>query len=272
MSLPKQIDIRGSDGQGADERQKVTTPQNTTLVINDSGNVAAVDGGGLADIQNASLGRLSSSTQFDKAPAAASETLVVMAGTGTEQFARSATGGVLLTTQSTTPAAGDNHTITGVANTPFIAPVTAVSTLKFNTQVNITAITKCLVAVGLDETATDAATNTTVGDGAIFMFDPENHAVHGETVANWVLAHKTGGTDTYTDTGIAVVADTEYRLRIEIGTDLKAVYYINDIYAGTGPVLTGASVKTFLALENRTSSAAVASWAVRSIALSRGIG
>ena len=271
MSLPKQIDIRGSDGQGADERQKVTTPQNTALVINDDGNIEAVDGGSLADIRNANLGRLNAETQFDAAPAASAEALVLISGTGTELYAREATGGILLTTEVSTPVADDNVLVVGVVKSGFVAPITAVSKLIFNANIMLPAIADILVAVGLDENPTNPATDATAGEGAVFLFDPGSHTDETGTDANWQIHHKVNGVDTYTDTDIAVVANTTYKLRIEIGADLKAVYFINDIKVATGPALTsGDSVSVFAGFENRTT--AQTSLAIRSLSLSRGIG
>lgn len=67
-------------------------------------------------------------------------------------------------------------------------------------------------------------TNTSVvatdNDQAFFRFDGG--------VANWEAVTSIGGTDTETNTGVAVAANTTYYLKIEIDSDRKAHYYINN--------------------------------------------
>lgn len=197
------------------------------------------------------------------AVAAGSDKFFTTVGTGTEVVAKVTDGGVNIKTQASTPADEDNAMLAAVANTAFHEAVTATSKIIFDTIVNITTITEVIASFGLSENVTDAMPSGTAGEGALFLFDDTTTAARettGLTAAqhvNWILAHKVNGADTFTATSVPVVADQDYHLQIKIGADLKAKFYIDGVYVGTGPALTsGDTVKAFLAIETKLTDAA----------------
>jgi hypothetical protein len=204
--------------------------------------------------------RLGAWTAFELIPAtsvaAGSDKLTVLSGTSTEVIARVATGGVRLTTQASTPADDDNVMLAAAANSYFNRVVTATSRLRFVSRVKIPTITSILASVGLNENLTDPDPTGSAGEGAMFLFDPDETVTTGLTSAqhdNWILAHKVNGTDTFTATSIPVVADQDYVLEIEIDEDLKANFYINGEYVGIGPALTsGDTVAVYAGCETNT--------------------
>ena len=78
---------------------------------------------------------------------------------------------------------------------------------------------------------TNTETIATDDDQAYFRFDATDDT-------NWNAIYSIGGTDVSIDTGIAVTADTNYSLRIEIDADRKPHFYINDKEVGSGTALT----------------------------------
>jgi hypothetical protein len=88
-----------------------------------------------------------------------------------------------------------------------------------------------------------------------------------------LLAHKVNGADTFTNTGVPVVAGQDYDLAIEIDEDLKANYYINGEFIAQGPALTsGDTVNVFLGLELTATPGGQKDMDVRFVSLSRSIG
>ncbi len=77
-------------------------------------------------------------------------------------------------------------------------------------------------------------TNTSVvatdDDQVFFRFDA--------AVANWEATTSIGGTDTETDSGVAVAANTVYKLRITINSSRIAKFYINNVLVHTTAALT----------------------------------
>lgn len=203
----------------------------------------------------------------------------VITGTGTEIVARAAKGGVNLKSQVTTPADNDNFFFASTANNGLQALINAKTRNVWETRVAITNIAESFYSFGLNENPTDVDPTGTAGEGAMFVFDPTGEfvtvangfATNGS--ANWVLAHKVNGTDTFADTGVKVVAAQDYELRIEIGTDFKAVFKINGETVGTGPALTdGDSMRTLLGGELTATPAGQKDFDYRYISLSREIG
>jgi len=76
---------------------------------------------------------------------------------------------------------------------------------------------------------TNTPTVATDDDQAYFRFSTD------DSDTNWEIVNSIGGTDTTADSGVAVSASTSYYLRIEIDSDRKAHYFINNIevYAST---------------------------------------
>ena len=77
---------------------------------------------------------------------------------------------------------------------------------------------------------TNTSTVATDADQAFFRFDAG--------VANWEATYSIGGTDTEQDTGVAVSASTNYYLRIEVDSDRKAHFFINDDEVHVSSALT----------------------------------
>jgi hypothetical protein len=226
---------------------------------------------------------LTSLDNFELLPAtsiaAGADQFFVLSGTGTEIMARAAKGGFNMKSQSTTPADNDNVLVVAADNTGFKALINAKTRNIFETRVAITNLAESFYSIGLNENPTDADPLGTAGEGAMFVFDPTGEfakiangfATDGS--ANWLLAHKVNGTDTFTDTGVKVVAAQDYDLRIEIGIDLKAKFYIDNELVGTGPALTdGDSMRTMFGLELTATPAGQKDLDVRYALLSREIG
>ncbi len=55
---------------------------------------------------------------------------------------------------------------------------------------------------------------------------------------NWEIVSSIGGVDTTTDSGVAVAASTVYLFRIEIDSDRKASFFINDVHIYKTAALT----------------------------------
>lgn len=246
------VDIRRTGLQNVDDnfRDKATTYPNSVLGLDNSNRMASLLKGQLdLAMQRAGRTRLTYQDQFEMLPAltavaAGNDPFFFTIGTGTEVPTKSTTGGVNLKTQATTPADNDNISLQATANSAFNGiPITATSLIVFSSRVSVNTITEIVAVAGLVETypTTDILPKTVAGEGAQFMFDPGDESASGLTapfVANWILAHKVNGVDTYTDTDVPVVAGQDYELRIEIGSDLKASYYIDNLFVGQGPALT----------------------------------
>lgn len=204
--------------------------------------------------------------------------MFIVVGTGTEVIARSITGvGQNTQSQASTPADGDNILLTPAANVAMSHVISATigATLRMVVRPGATALATMFLSVGLNENVTDADPTGTAGEGAQFLFDPTQEVSTGLTAAqhaNWILAHKVNGADTFTATSIPVVAK-DYDLKIVLGLDLKAVYYIDGVAVGTGPALTaGDTVKVFLGAELTATPAGQADFDTRFVLLERNIG
>lgn len=79
---------------------------------------------------------------------------------------------------------------------------------------------------------TNTPTIATDADQVYFRFDTD------VPDTNWQVISSIGGTDTTTDSGVAVAASTNYNLRIEIDSSRKAIFYINDVLVHTTTALT----------------------------------
>lgn len=188
--------------------------------------------------------QLRSFTYFELLPAAAvaagTEKLFTLKGANTPVAAQSTTGGLSLTTG----AANTNMAAVGaVAATGMTNGVTATNNLRFSTRVNLTTIAALLAGFGLDQTPADVNPTAAGGDGATFIFDPTILLASGLPAAaqnNFILFTKVGGAATYLDSGIKVIAATDYDLGIEIDGNLQPNFFINGVLVGVGPALTAA--------------------------------
>lgn len=265
-----QIDIRSKGHAGDDKRVILDTPEQSYLFINENGETEAGR-------------RFECRTSFAPPPAATTvvagkDPFYISVGTGTEVVTVAATGGINVKTQASTPTSGDNAIISPVADAGGVVPITAKSLIRFEAMARLTAITAEIFSIGLNENVTDADPTGTVGEGAMFLFDPGEAVTTGLTTAqhaNWILAHKVNGADTFTATDIQVEAGRDYYFRIEIDADLKANFYINNYKVadrlGQGPALTsGDTVKAMAAIE--TTASAQKDFDLRYLVVSRRIG
>ena len=69
---------------------------------------------------------------------------------------------------------------------------------------------------------TNTPTVATDDDQAYFRFSTD------DSDTNWEIVNSIGGTDTTSDSGVVVAASTAYYFRIEIDSDRKAHYFINN--------------------------------------------
>jgi len=91
-------------------------------------------------------------------------------------------------------------------------------------QIRTDAITDVTIWAGLKLTNTSVI--ATDADQAFFRFE-------AATDTNWRAISSIGGTDTDSDTGIAVAANTNLHFRIEIDSARKASFFINGTQVGT---------------------------------------
>lgn len=267
--------IRGKNAEGIligeDEWRQVPIAEGGTIGIDGIGN----------PIINPPL---TYRTNFPLPPAAtitvATDTQTITTGVGTEVVARAAKGGVNIKTQVTSPTEGDNAIVTGAPGSGLASGlVNATSQLRFATRVAITDLGTAMFSAGLNQTNTDVDPSGAAGDGAMFLYNasPDDlTTATGLTVAqhaNWVLASKVAGVDSYQATNVPVIAGVEYDLVIEIGTDLKADFYINGALVGTGPALTtGATLISMVGIEGMEFTTTQRGFDVRYIQLGRQIG
>lgn len=196
--------------------------------------------------------RLSSFTNFSILPTTATTDLVTV-GIGTEAPTMSPKGGVRLVTQATDPADGDNCFVRGVTNTNWGLASTAANNFlststtglcMMKTQVSIPTLAAdgAFYTIGLHEnvptTALDPAGDA--GDCVDFLFASVAAEVANtvSSITKWTCHQAKAGTDTYIDSGVTVVAGTEYRMTISIGSDGKPRYYINGVQVATGVAMT----------------------------------
>lgn len=216
----------------------------SSLQFNESGNATSVSEFGYTDV-------------FHLLPAAAvaagTDKMFTVTGTGTEVITQAVKGGVNLQSQATVPADGDNIFLAAVATTAFHQPIRANAELTLEMKVAINTITAVFASFGWNENVTDVDPTGTAGEGAMFLFDPTEEVTTGLTTAqhaNFILAHKVNGVDTFTATSVPVLAGQDYDLKIVIDEDLLANYYINGVSVGQSPALTAAdTIKVFLGAE-----------------------
>lgn len=94
------------------------------------------------------------------------------------------------------------------------------------------AITNTVIWAGLK--LTNTSVTATDNDQAFFRYQ------NGVNGGKWEAVDSVGGTDTETDTGVAVAANTEYELRIAIDSSRRAKFYINGVLVKTSVALTDA--------------------------------
>lgn len=274
----KKVLVRRKGLENNDYLDTVSTPPNTILGFGDNAETVALTGRDIGQILvTDSVDTVETWPLLPAASVAAgTSALFTATGTGSEAISRAATGGVNLKSQPTTPADGDNVLLAPVATTGMIVPITFASLMVFNTKVALNTITKLFVSVGLSELFTDVDPTGTAGEGALFLFDPTIEVTTGLDAAahaNWILASKVNGVDTFTATSVPVVAAQNYALKIAVDVDLKANFYIDGILVGQGPALTnGDSIGAFVGLELTATPGGQKDMDVRYVRLDRAIG
>ncbi len=84
-------------------------------------------------------------------------------------------------------------------------------------------------------TLTNTSTTATDNDQVFFRFAPATNS------GKWQAINSIGGTDVATDSGLAVVASTQYHLQIKVDASRIARLYINGALVGTSAALTDAT-------------------------------
>ena len=79
---------------------------------------------------------------------------------------------------------------------------------------------------------TNTPTIATDNDQVFFRFSTD------DANTTWRCIDSIGGTDTNTDSGVTMTALTNYKLKIEIDSDRKASFYINDVMVHKTSALT----------------------------------
>lgn len=184
---------------------------------------------------------------FELVPAASvadgTSKLMLLSGTGTEIIARNTKGGVLLTTQATTPADGDICILAGIATTGHDVLLNSNSMPWFHAVVSTSALTTRLAVAGLSVEPDAVQPSSCSADAALFLADPDDDVTSGLTAAemlNWVVVQTVAGVETYTATSVPIVADELVDLRIRFNADRKPLYYINGTLVHTGVAATDA--------------------------------
>lgn len=222
-------------------------------------------------------------TTFPLLPAATAtgttEQKLITLGTGTEVIARAAKGGVNVKTQATTPADNDNAMLIGVSGLYSVLTTNARTQIRFATRVNLSQITELQFGAGLDENLTSPIGSATAGDGCQFIFNPadEGGIIAGQAglvAANFILASKASGADTFQNSGVRVDAGRDYDLAIEIGSDLKPRFYIDGVLVGTGAaVATAKNLGAVIGVQiNAASPAGQKDFDVRFVSMEKSIG
>lgn len=109
-------------------------------------------------------------------------------------------------------------------------------------------ITSMTIWAGLK--LTNTSVTATDNDQAFFRYAAATNS------GKWQAVHSIGGTDTATDTGIAVAASTTYRLRVAIDASRIARFYINGTLVSTSTALTDATdLKPYIGVQANTGAA-----------------
>jgi hypothetical protein len=245
MNIPfGQFFAKWKTNAGADRANHIDMPPFGRMLFDNNGNPK-----GVSQHECSTFFNLLTSTSVS----ATTDPWFVNSGTGTEVIARATKGGQNIKSQSTTPADGDNVLLApGATTTGMYVPIAARCQPRLETRIAINTITFMFMSIGFNENITDADPTGTAGEGAMLFFDPtgEFASSMANYTTNFGIAHKVNGADTFTDTGIPVIAGQDYEFVVQIGEDLKSRSYINGALVATGPTLTDADiVAAFAGLE-----------------------
>lgn len=116
---------------------------------------------------------------------------------------------------------------------------------------------------------TDTPVLATDDDQAYFLFDTDATSPAGSTTKLVCVVSK-GGTDTVTVTNTTVAVNTDLDLKIELGVDLKARFYVNGRLVHTSAAFDGdEAFKPLFTVVSRVGAGAAKSHGLRFVRLSR---
>lgn len=198
--------------------------------------------------------RISSFTNFELLPAssvaAGSDKLMfVNTGSGAATIGRATKGGASIACAA---LANNAAVLTAVASTAFRPVVTATSRVIMLARMSVPTLTNVVVQAGLGQapSATDPGAANSGTDSAEFFFDPANALSSGLETAvlgNWIARYRNAsGTVSYINTGVPVVAGTDYNLMIQYNEGLQPVFWVNNEIRGVGTVGGGVTSGTTL--------------------------
>jgi len=134
---------------------------------------------------------------------------------------------------------------------------------RFAILLEVPALTLELVQAGM--VLTTALDLTTDADQAKFQYSVEG----ATSIVNWTLAESIGGTDTETDLGVAVAADTPYLLELRYSSTGTLRAYINGILKHTSASVHTAAGALFPIFAIQALAAAAKTLKVRGVRISR---
>jgi len=192
-------------------------------------------------------------------------------------------GGHLITTSAT--ANEDSAQIDAYAGSAFGGPFpptlgTALLPQQtvFDTIVRLQQIVTCAVIAGLKLTTSGASSNIvgTDNDQALFCFDTTLltlNPTNAPLSVNWLVVASVAGVDLFRDTGVPVLINKDYRLKIVIRNDGVPQFYINNgtpiTIPGQGRLLATALLKSSIQITTR--AAVASSMTVRAVRVQRRI-
>lgn len=119
--------------------------------------------------------------------------------------------------------------------------------IRWATSFQVDAITSILIKVGL--ALTNALDVGTDADQVGLFFETDS----GDK--NFAVIKSIAGTDSEDDSGVAVAADTEYRVVFDVGRDGVCRTFINDVLVDTSSALTDvATLKPFMGIQQLAGS------------------
>lgn len=184
------------------------------------------------------------------------------AGTPTVAFATDGGGLTLGTTAADAGADNDESALWSLASGAWSVPRKPDGTRRHRLASTIStgaSIASAAIIWGLK--LTDTAVYKTDADQILFVYDTDGIDIdpgtgYSDVSANpttWWVIISIGGTDYSFNTGVTVAASTNYNFAIEIGTDKKAMVFLNGNLIDTSalPVLTSTAslLPTFRVLE-----------------------
>lgn len=183
----------------------------------------------------------------------------------------SPSGGMLIKTAAT----ANDHTYTSPHADTLQSAVAASglfgteNQVRYEAEISVASIATMMVRHGLFEDINQPADPATVGsddNAAFFIFDEDN----ATSATQFVCVTNVGGVDTFTASGVPIVINTEYQLRVEIDANRQPHFYINGRQVAVGPVMTDA-VDLLPQTLIGTDTAAAKTMIIRHLRISRGV-